>query len=71
MQASTPELAESRWCRDTGWEDVAEELQEDGGTRSVTRLAGGFPLQVQPVITIRSSGGEGTHRISDGAQPQV
>lgn len=46
MQARTPKLAESRWHRVTGWEDVAEGLQQDGGTRSVSRLPGGFPLQV-------------------------
>lgn len=40
---STPELAESRWRRDTGWEDVAEGLQQDGDTRTASGLPGGFP----------------------------
>lgn len=47
MQASTPGLAESPWHRDTGWEDVAGGLQQDGCTRSVSQLLlGGFLLQV-------------------------
>lgn len=60
MHVSTPELAEPSWHGDTGCEDVVEGQDEGSRMKAAGRyqLTACFPLQVQPVNTTRSSGGE-------------
>lgn len=60
-RASTPEPTEPSWHGDRGIGDVEERLQQDKTPGQFLPLPFYLCLQVQPVSTMRSSGGKQTH----------